>query len=140
MTEDNSFKKVKFTRQQIKVYLENALKDLRIAKQSSIPEVKFNYSYTALLKAGVALIGGIKEMKVRSVPGHHIKILEMMSKIMVDDSVFSIGNAMRMKRNTDLYEGGILVSEKESADYCKFVEKVTERVKNILRRKIGNNK
>ena len=68
MTEDNSFKKVKFTRQQIKVYLENALKDLRIAKQSSIPEVKFNYSYTALLKAGVALIRGTKEMKVRVCP------------------------------------------------------------------------
>jgi hypothetical protein len=34
-----------------------------------------------------------------------------------------------MKRNTDLYGGGSPVSEKEAADYLKFVRKVVQIVK-----------
>ncbi len=56
-----------------------------------------------------------------------------MSKILNDDSVFEIGNAMRMKRNTDLYAGGILITEKESKDYCAYVEKVIDKVKEVLK-------
>lgn len=101
-----------------------------------IPEVKFNYSYTALLKSGIALIGLVKGLKVRSVPGHHIKIFEQMSKILNDENIFIIGNSMRMKRNTDLYEGGIIISKKESDDYYDFVEKIIIKIKKI----IENNK
>ncbi|MEF3280314.1 MAG: hypothetical protein K6357_05040 [Elusimicrobiota bacterium] len=138
MNEEKFFRKITFTNSQIVKYLNNALKDIKIAKNQNIAEVKFNYSYNALLKAGIALIAGIKNLKVKTVPGHHIQILKMMSEILNDNSVFDIGNAMRMKRNTDLYEGGILITEKESNDYCGYVEKIIKDVKKILESKIKN--
>lgn len=128
------FIKFKFTEAQIKTYLSNAYRDLEIARESSRAEVKFNYSYTALVKAGIAVIAGVKNAKVRSIPGHHVKIIEMLSKILNDDSISAIGNAMRSKRNLDLYGGGIIVSEKESEDYYEFVSKVLERTKSFLER------
>lgn len=136
MSEEKFFRKIKFTDSQIIGYLDNALKDLKIAKGQNIAEVRFNYFYTALLKAGIALIAGIKNLKIRTMPGHHIKVLETMSEILNDNSVFEIGNAMRMKRNTDLYEGGILITEKESNDYCNYVEKIIDIVKKVLERKL----
>lgn len=136
MNNEKFFRKIKFTSEQIINYLNNALKDLKIAKQQNISEVKFNYSYTALLKAGIALIAAEKNLKVRTVQGHHIKILEMTSKILNDSSIFEIGNAMRMKRNTDLYEGGILITEKESEDYLNYVEKVVDKIKRTIEKKL----
>ncbi|MCM8823265.1 MAG: hypothetical protein NC822_01155 [Candidatus Omnitrophica bacterium] len=135
MSEERFFKKMKFTDEEIKGYLKNALKDLKIAKGQNIAEVKFNYAYTALLKSGIAIIAGVKNLKARTMPGHHIKILEMMSKILNDDSIFEVGNAMRMKRNIDLYGEGIMITHKESQDYYNFVEKVIDKVKKILEKK-----
>jgi len=37
-----------------------------------------------------------------------------------------------MKRNTDLYSGGIFISEKETNDYYNFVEETFKKIKNIL--------
>ncbi|MCS7151093.1 MAG: hypothetical protein NZ928_01740 [Endomicrobia bacterium] len=132
MIKNRYFKKIKFTKTQILKYLKNAIKDLNIAKQQKIPEVKFNYSYTALIKSGIALIASVKGLKVRSIPGHHIKILEQTSKILNDENILIIGNSMRMKRNTDLYEGGIFISEKESEEYYSFVEETITKIKKIL--------
>ncbi len=126
------FRKSKFTAAQIKTYLSNAYKDLEIARESNRAEVKFNYSYTALIKAGIAVIAGVRNAKVRSISGHHVKIIEVLSKILNDDSISAIGNAMRSKRNLDLYGGGIIISKKESEDYYEFVKKVLERIKSIL--------
>lgn len=95
----------------------------------------FLHSYTDLLKAGIVLISATKNLKVRTLPGHHIKILELISKILNDNFIFELGNAMRMKRNTDLYGGRILITEKESKDYYNYVEKVIDRIKKLLRRK-----
>ncbi|OGS46250.1 MAG: hypothetical protein A2539_02665 [Elusimicrobia bacterium RIFOXYD2_FULL_34_15] len=67
MNENNSFRKIKFSNEQINSYLKNAKKDLKIAKEDNIPEVKFNYSYNSLLKAGITLIAGISGLKVRSI-------------------------------------------------------------------------
>lgn len=68
-------------------------------------------------------------------PGHHVKIIEMLSKILNDDSISTVGNAMRSKRNLDLYGEGIIVSKKEGKDYYEFVKKVLERIKSILEKK-----
>ncbi len=54
--EDKYFIKFTFTKDQIKKNLKNALKDLNIAKKDKILEVKFNYAYTALIKAGITLL------------------------------------------------------------------------------------
>lgn len=120
------FKDFPFTPEQIEKYWKNTQKDLAIAKKDSIPDVKFTYSYSALLKAGITLVAKMKGVKVRSVAGHHVKILEMLSELLKDPKIAAVGNAMRSKRNTDLYGEGALVTEKEAADCLKFVEEVVE--------------
>lgn len=126
------FAKFKFTEEQIRRYMDNALRDLKIAKEDEHSEVKFNYAYSALIKAGIALLAAKGQVKVRSAPGHHVKIIEKMAQLLNDDAVMTIGNAMRMKRNEDFYGGGIFVSEKESGEYLNFVEKAIQRIKHLI--------
>jgi len=104
--EDTFFARFSFTKRQIKKNLDNALKDFDIAQRDTILDVKFNYSYTALIKAGMALLS-FYQLKVRSVPGHHVKIIEKMAEILNDDTIEDVGNVMRSKRNMDFYSGGI---------------------------------
>jgi len=126
------FNKFDFTEEQVARFLNNALKDLEIAKENSRPEVKFSYSYSAFIKGGIALLAKVGKVKIRSIPGHHVKIIEKMKEILKDETVEIIGNAMRSKRNEDFYGGGVLISEKESIDYNLFVEKVFVKIKKIL--------
>ena len=55
-----------------------------------------------------------------------------MSEIMENPDVFTIGNAMRIKRNNDLYGGWEIVSDKEADDYQEFVVKVIKLVKKVV--------
>jgi len=125
------FSDFKFTKEQIIKNFDNALKDLKIAREDKISEVKFNYTYNAFIKAGIALISSYGK-KVRSLPGHHIKIIEVMSAILEDSSVDAVGNMMRSRRNTDFYDGGIDVTEKECSECLEFVSSVIERIEKLL--------
>lgn len=138
--ETKYFTRFNFTEDQIIRYSNNASRDLEIAEENRRPEVKFTplecpckiltgftYSYNALIKGGIALVAKIGKVKIRSIPGHHIKIIEKMSDILKDSSVNEIGNAMRMKRNEDFYAGGVFISEKESEDYYIFVKEVLSK-------------
>ncbi len=129
--EESTFIRFSFTQQQIKKNLASALRDYDIAKKDSIPEVKFTYSYNALIKAGIALLS-YYQVRVRSVQGHHVKILEKMAEILKDEAVTDIGNVMRSKRNIDLYGGGVEITEKECREYIIFVGRVLKRIKNII--------
>jgi len=130
--EDKFFTRFQFTNEQINKNLKNALKDLEIAKKDKILEVKFNYSYSVLIKAGIALLS-YYQVKIRSVSGHHVKIIEKLAHILRDRAIADIGNIMRSKRNLDLYSGGIEVTQKEAHEYLKFVEKVLNRIKIIIK-------
>ena len=131
--EDKYFTKFNFTQEETKVHLKNALKDLDIAKKDKILEVKFNYAYTALIKGGITLLS-YHQVKTKSVPGHHIKIIDTTARILKDDAIADIGNIMRSKRNLDLYAGGIEVTEKECKEYINFVEKVLNKIKKAVQR------
>jgi hypothetical protein len=126
------FNKFKFEPDDIKRYLDSALHDLEIAQKDPFAEVQFTYSYQALIKTGIALLAKIGGVKVRSRTGHHVKILEQMSKILNDEAIASIGNAMRIKRNADLYGGGEIVGEKEAQDYLKFVQEMIEKARKLI--------
>ena len=130
--ERDSFQKQKFNDQQILQLLGNAKRDLHIAKKDDFAEVKFSYSYSAFIKAGIALIAKTGQVKVKSNQGHHFKIIEKMSQILEDVEIRQIGDAMRIKRNLDFYGGGIFISGKESNDYCRFVEKVVSRIEKVI--------
>lgn len=125
--DDMYFKQFDFTKGQISKNLQNAFKDLDIAERDDIAEVKFNYAYTALIKAGIALISFYKR-KIKSVPGHHIKIIEKTAEILKNESINDIGNVMRSKRNLDFYSGGIEVTEKECHEYIGFVKGILKGI------------
>jgi len=129
--EDSTFTRFTFTQQQIKRNFTNALRDFDIAKKDSILDVKFNYSYNALIKAGIALLS-YYQVKVKSVPGHHVRIIEKMAEILEDEMVDDVGNVMRSKRNIDFYGGGIEITEKECNEYMRFVEDILKRIKDIV--------
>ncbi len=129
--DDLYFIKFKFTKEQIEKNFKNASKDLDIAKKDKILEVKFNYAYTALIKSGIALLS-LYQIKVKSTPGHHIKIIEKMSEILKDNTILDIGNVMRSKRNLDFYAGGIEITEKECKEYIKFVDKVLTKAESLI--------
>ena len=130
--DDRYFKHFNFSKEQTDKNLQNAFKDFEIAKKDNILEVKFNYTYTSLIKAGIALLSFYK-LKIKSVPGHHIKIIEKISSILKNNTVDEIGNVMRSKRNLDFYSGGIEVTEKECNEYTDFVEKVLRDIQKHMR-------
>lgn len=127
--ETTHFKKHVFTRQQKMQFFNNAKKDIDIAQSVAIEDVQFNYCYSALIKAGIALLSSYN-IKVKSSPGHHIKILEKMSQILDDPLIADIGNVMRTKRNLDFYDGGAVVTAKECMEYIGFVIEVLEKIKD----------
>jgi len=133
--DDKYFAKFEFTKEQIDANLKNALRDLDIAKKDEFLDVKFNYTYTALLKAGITLIS-FNGRKVKSTRGHHIKIIEILTELLADDGISALGNLMRSKRNSDLYDGGIEVTRKECKEYIDFVEAILGKVKRLVKSKL----
>jgi hypothetical protein len=130
--EDEFFQKFKFTPLQISRYVDSAVRDLAIARDDKFMEVKFTYCYQALIKIGMAVLAKKGGVKVRSVMGHHIKILNKLSEIMGNPDIFTIGNAMRMKRNKDLYDAAATMTKKEVDDYIVFVDGIIQKAKEIL--------
>jgi uncharacterized protein (UPF0332 family) len=129
--DDKYFQSFHFSKEQVSDHLNNANKDLNIAKKDNIPEVKFTYAFSALIKAGLALLSH-NNQKIKSVPGHHIKIIDALAQILKDESINDVGNAMRSKRNLDMYSGGVEITEKECREYLDFVDGVLNRIKTII--------
>lgn len=127
-----SFQNYKFSGDEINQYYQNILRDLNIARKDGFPEVRFTYSYQALIKCGITLIAKVGQAKVRSIPGHHKKILEKLSEILQDRKILDIGNAMRVKRNLDVYGGGEMITEKEADEYLEFVEGVLKKIEKLV--------
>ncbi len=127
----NYFQKFKFTPSQVLQYVENAERDLDIARKDQFREVQFTYCYQALIKIGIALQAK-NGIKVRSIVGHHIKILEKLRGDLSDPDIFTIGDAMRVKRNKDLYDAGATITKKEVDDYIVFVSDVIQKAKKMI--------
>jgi len=121
--ETKFFEKRKFEEKTIKKYFAGAERDFKIARENKHPEVVFKFSYDCLIKIGIALIVS-QGYRIKSRTGHHIKILEKLSQILENKDIEIMGEAMRKKRNFDLYEGGAIISEKEAKEYLNFVKEV----------------
>jgi len=120
------FQKLSFKKEQIEQFSKSALHDLKIAEESDIPDVIFKFSYDALIKSGIVLIAK-KGYKVRSTTGHHVKILEKLSRLLSDEDILVLGNKMRQERNFNLYDGGFFMGEKDSREYLEFVKKTFKK-------------
>lgn len=130
------FKEFEFKSEQTEKYLQAAYRDFKTANKFNAAEVEFQFAYQALIKLGIALISR-HGYKVKSRSGHHIKILEKTALILNDKNILSTGNEMRIKRNTDLYEGGVLISEKEALAYRAWLKEVFLKAETYL---LGVNK
>lgn len=128
MFDKDFFNEVKFNKEQIKNIFDSAKQDLNIAKKSDIVEVVFRFSYDALLKFGMYILAN-KGYKVRSIPGHHQKIIEQTSIILQDEYFLIVGEKMRRQRNFDLYECNFTVSQKDVFEYREFVSRIIDKYK-----------
>jgi hypothetical protein len=128
--ETKFFQKTTFTANQLIQYIASAERDYAIAAASDIPEVVFKFSYDAFIKIGIALIAKAG-YKVRSMPGHHVKIIEKLAEILGNEDAAIIGNRMRQNRNTDFYDGGTIISQTEAAQYLKFVGQIIQQAKRL---------
>lgn len=130
--EPNFFEKRKFDKKMIEKYLNSAARDLKIALENRHPEVIFKFSYDSLVKTGLTLIA-FNGYRVKSRQGHHIKILEKLSQILDNKNIEIIGEAMRKKRNFDLYDGGAIISEKEAEEYLNFIRGIIRDAEKFLK-------
>ena len=124
--DEKYFTKFSFTKEEIDKNFQNAVRDIEIAEKDGIPEVKFNYSYSALIKTGLAILS-LHQLKAKSVPGHHIEIINGLSRILKDQSISEMGNLMRSKRNMDFYSGGIEITDKECLEYLAFAKNILNK-------------
>ncbi len=125
------FEKKNFKQEIINRYFNNAVKNIKIAAENENEEVIFKFTYDALIKTGIALIAS-NGFRIKSRRGHHIKILEKLSQILNNEDIEIIGEAMRKKRNSDLYNGGIIISEKEAKSYFDFARRTIKDAREYL--------
>lgn len=130
--ESKFFEKRNFEEKTIKKYFAGAERDFKIARENNNPEVIFKFSYDCLVKLGITLIAS-QGYRIRSRVGHHVKILEKSSQILNDKDIEIMGEAMRKKRNFDLYEGGAIIAEREAKEYFNFVKGVFVKVEKFLK-------
>jgi uncharacterized protein (UPF0332 family) len=124
------FERFDCEREQVLRNIDNAARDLAIAKRVDILEVKFHYAYSSFLKSGIALLSRYG-IRAKSVPGHQIHIIRQAAELLEDPAIEEMGNLMRNKRNLDLYGGGIEITEKECSAFILFAERVLDRVRAI---------
>lgn len=126
------FEKRKFEKKVLDKYFDSAMRDLKIAADNRHPEVIFKFSYDSLIKTGLTLVA-FYGYRVKSRRGHHIKILEKLSDILGNKNIKIMGEAMRKKRNLDLYDGGAIISDKEAREYLSFIKNIVKDAEKFLK-------
>ena len=125
---DSQFQKIKFSKKQLADFFSSAENNLKNAQKTDIPEVIFLLCYNSVIKLGIYLIAK-KGYKVRSIPGHHYQILKSLGEITHLYNETNYLQDVRQKRNIDLYEGGAIMTQKESDDLLKITKKIFEIAK-----------
>lgn len=126
-----TFEKQVFTGAQVTRLFRSAEKNLATAARNKEAEVVFLFTYNAIVKIAIAACA-TRGLRVKSQRGHHVELLEKLADLLKDPDVELIGNEMRTKRNWDFYGEGIVISEKEAADYLRWAHAVLEKAKKIF--------
>jgi hypothetical protein len=125
------FENFKFTEKQLKTFHKSAQESFKIAKESKISEVSFDFGYKCLVK--LAIIMAAKEgLRVKSHTGHHKDLIEKLAEVLKDKNIIKIGDGWRIKRNSELYFGGPAFSPKEAESHIVWLKKVFMKVDDIL--------
>lgn len=130
------FVKFVFSEAQIKKYYQAATNDLKIARQYDIPEIRFRFCYDALLKLAITICAK-NGLRVKSRQGHHVELIVKLSLILNNPEIKLIGDNMRAKRNSDLYAGGAIITDKDADDYLHWLVDIFESVDEYIK---GNKK
>lgn len=125
------FEKFRFSRKQIEKYHSSAKRDLKIASEANVPEVRFRFCYDALLKLAITVCAE-HGLRVKSKRGHHIELIKKLSFFFKDPEIEILANEMRSKRNWDLYGGGIVISAKEAHEYLDWTKKIFREAENLI--------
>lgn len=124
------FEEFVFTTKQIEKYFESAVKDFNTAKKGD-SDVSFVFCYNCLLKLAIVVCAK-NNLRVKARRGHHIALIEEMAKFLKDQEIEIIAQDMRAKRNRDLYDGGILISKKDTEMYLQFITDLVKKVEKYL--------
>jgi hypothetical protein len=119
-----------FSEKQIIEYFAAAQRDLRLA-DADAPEVRFFFAYNCLLKLAQAVCAR-HHLRVKSRVGHHISLLEKAAALLEDKEMNKVIQAMRDKRNRDLYDGGVIITKKEAEFYYDFIKNLSEKIDRHL--------
>ncbi|MDD2576712.1 MAG: hypothetical protein PHV76_04335 [Bacteroidales bacterium] len=125
------FKKMDFSLKQVDSYLISAVKDMKIAEKYDDPEVRFEFVFKSLIKFGITLIASYG-YKVSSRKGHHRKVLEKMSEILNNEEILIVLERIRKTRNTEFYDGGTIITRKQSDEYLSFLKEIYNLSKSFL--------
>jgi uncharacterized protein (UPF0332 family) len=102
---------------QIRRFLEGAAKKLNTARRilDIDEEASFQQAYEGMLKASLALMLA-HGLRPRSIPGHHVAIIEFVEKKLGKDSrhLIELFDRMRRKRNQALYDVKGFVSKQDA--------------------------
>ncbi|MDI6777742.1 MAG: hypothetical protein QMD77_00965 [Patescibacteria group bacterium] len=128
------FEKFRFSRKQIERYHKSAKRDMKIAAEAGVPEVRFRFCYDALLKLAMAVCAE-NGLRVKSRRGHHIELIKKLAFFLKDSEIEILADEMRSKRNWDLYGGGIVISQKEAKGYLDWTKKVFLKAESLMYKK-----
>jgi uncharacterized protein (UPF0332 family) len=123
---------------QIRRFFEGATKKLATAKRilDIDEEASFQQAYEAMLKASLALMLA-HGLRPRSLPGHHVAIIEFAGKQLGKQfrDLIAMFDRMRRKRNQALYDVKGLVSKQDAeqaletaAEYLRVIRVEVERL------------
>lgn len=128
------FEKFRFSRKQIERYHKSARRDLKIAAEADVSEVRFRFCYDALLKLAMAVCAE-NSLRVKSRRGHHVELIKKLAFFLKDPEIEIFADEMRSKRNWNLYRGGIAISQKEAKEYLNWTKKVFLKAETVMHRK-----
>jgi len=125
------FEKFRFSRKQVEKYHSSAKRDLKIASEADVSEVRFRFCYDALLKLAITVCAE-HSLRVKSRRGHHIELIKKLSFFLKDSEIEVLANEMRSKRNWDLYGGGIIISSKEAREYLDWTKQIFNKTESLI--------
>jgi uncharacterized protein (UPF0332 family) len=124
--------------EQIGRFLAGAEKKLAAAKKTLEidEEASYQLAYEAMLKASLGLMLSFG-VRPRSLPGHHVTIIEFAGEKLGKEfkGLISMFNRMRRKRNQAIYEVTGLISKDEARQALQTAATYLEAIRNEIQRR-----
>lgn len=126
------FEKFSFSFKQIENYYRGATRDFNMLRKGKYePEIIFFFSYNVVIKISIAVCAK-RSLRIKSKTGHHVALISKLAEILDDEDIVAMAGKMRMKRNKDLYSGGLPISKKEADFYFDFCKDLIKKAESFL--------